>query len=114
MKLIIYLSLLLISITVFAQQNSAPNHRTQTLQEEIIWFTYYDLPWIGSSPTRIVNNSDGTISTCMNYSPTANAGYPDAEGYYVYFDGLIGYRIQMQVPGAPYIRQSGSHNYFRN
>ena len=88
MKIIIYLSLLLISTSSFAQQNSEPNYRTQTLLEEVIWFTYYDLPWIGSSPTHIVNNSDGTISTCLNFSPTANFGYPDAEGYYVYFDGL--------------------------
>lgn len=61
--------------------------RLQILQEEIVGYSYYDLQWTGSSPTRVVNNSDGTISACCSYSPNANVSYPDRHVWYTYFDG---------------------------
>ena len=62
--------------------------RTNSVQEEVIGFTYYDLQWIGSSPTRVVNNFDGTISACCTFSPNANANYPDRHLWYTYYDGF--------------------------
>ncbi len=70
------------------EKNPAPSDRAQIVQEEVIGFSYYDLQWKGSSPTRVVNNSDGTISACCTFSPNANANYPDRQVWYTYFNGF--------------------------